>query len=155
MSTPAPLVILNAVGLTPRLLPHAPHLHALTQQGWVRPLREVWPSVTCTAQAAMLTGQPASSHGIVANGWLYRDTGEVRFWQQANTLLQAEPVYVRLARAVGRARADVPLCQAVLVVQPRGGGRNQRHAQAVLRGRWQQDFRHYWHAQWPDRATPA
>jgi predicted AlkP superfamily pyrophosphatase or phosphodiesterase len=98
MSTPAPLVILNAVGLTPRLLPHAPHLHALTQQGWVRPLREVWPSVTCTAQAAMLTGQPASSHGIVANGWLYRDTGEVRFWQQANTLLQAEPVYVRLAR---------------------------------------------------------
>jgi predicted AlkP superfamily pyrophosphatase or phosphodiesterase len=99
------LVLLNAVGLTPRLLTFAPRLAALARAGWVRPLGEVVPAVTCTAQAALLTGQPAARHGIVANGWLYRDTMEVRFWQQSNRLLQAEPLYQtarRRAQARGR-----------------------------------------------------
>ena len=51
------LLLLNAVGLTPRLLEHAPRLRALAGAGWTRPLREVVPAVTCTAQASMLTGQ--------------------------------------------------------------------------------------------------
>lgn len=90
---PRPLLLLNAVGLTPRLLPLAPRLHALAQAGWQVPLREVLPAVTCTAQATLLTGKPPSVHGVVANGWLFRDTGEVRFWQQSNALVQAEPFY--------------------------------------------------------------
>jgi hypothetical protein len=45
----SPLVLLNAVGLTPRLLPYAPRLQALAKAGWMRPLREVVPAVTCTA----------------------------------------------------------------------------------------------------------
>jgi predicted AlkP superfamily pyrophosphatase or phosphodiesterase len=89
-----PLVVLNTVGLTPRLLAHAPRLQALAKRGWQRPLHEVAPAVTCTAQATMLTGCTAEGHGIVGNGWLFRDTGEVRFWQQSNHLLQAEPLYV-------------------------------------------------------------
>jgi len=92
------LVLLNAVGLTPRLLPHAPRLTALAASGWMRPLREVLPAVTCTAQATILTGKPPDGHGIVANGWLFRDTGEVRFWQQSNRLMQAEPLYATLAK---------------------------------------------------------
>ena len=89
----APLVLINAVGLTCRLLPHAPRLSALAQAGWMRPLLEVMPAVTCTAQATFLTGKSPQEHGIVGNGWLFRDTGEVRFWQQSNRLLQAEPIY--------------------------------------------------------------
>jgi predicted AlkP superfamily pyrophosphatase or phosphodiesterase len=95
---PAPLLLINAVGLTPRLLPHAPRLRALAETGWVRPLREVLPAVTCTAQATLLTGQTPERHGIVGNGWLYRDTAEVRFWQQSNRLIQSEPVYVTARR---------------------------------------------------------
>lgn len=101
----APLVLVNAVGLTPRLLAHAPRLSALAKGGWVRPLREVLPAVTCTAQASILTGTQPQQHGIVANGWLFRETGEVRFWQQSNRLLEAEPLYVtarRTATALGR-----------------------------------------------------
>ena len=75
-----PIVLINAVGLTPRLLPHAPRLSALAQRGWLADMPEALPAVTCTAQATILTGQPASKHGIVANGWLFRDTNEVRFW---------------------------------------------------------------------------
>jgi predicted AlkP superfamily pyrophosphatase or phosphodiesterase len=92
-----PLVLINAVGLTPRLLPHAARLSGLAGTGWVRPLREVLPAVTCTAQAALLTGASAEKHGVVGNGWLFRDTAEVRFWQQSNRLIQAEPLY-RTAR---------------------------------------------------------
>ena len=54
--------------------------------------------VTCTAQASILTGKLPQEHGIVGNGWLYRDTGEVRFWQQSNALIQAEPLYVTVRR---------------------------------------------------------
>ncbi len=95
---PAPRVLITAVGLTPRLLPHAPRLRSLAEGGWVRPLREVVPAVTCTAQATLLTGQTPERHGVVGNGWLFRDTGEVRFWQQSNRLIESEPVYVTARR---------------------------------------------------------
>src|SRR4051794_17880088 len=83
----------------------APRLKALAESGWRRGLREVVPAVTCTAQATLLTGLPPQGHGIVGNGWYFRDTGEVRFWQQSNALIQAEPIYVtarRLAVEQGR-----------------------------------------------------
>src|SRR5436190_16516213 len=93
-----PLVLVNTVGMTSRMLAHAPRLQALAARGWQRPLREVMPAVTCTAQASMLTGQTAEGHGIVGNGWLFRDTGEVRFWQQSNRLIEAEPLYATARR---------------------------------------------------------
>jgi predicted AlkP superfamily pyrophosphatase or phosphodiesterase len=94
----APLVLIDAVGLTGRLLTWAPRLRGLAQTGWQRGLREVIPAVTCTAQASLLTGQTAAGHGIVGNGWLFRETGEVRFWQQSNALIQAEPLYITVRR---------------------------------------------------------
>jgi len=88
-----PIVLIDTVALTTRRLPLAPRLYALAKSGWSRPMREVVPAVTCTAQASMLTGQTPRGHGIVGNGWLFRDSMEVRFWQQSNRLLQAEPLY--------------------------------------------------------------
>ena len=99
---PAPLVVINTVGLTSRLLQYAPRLSALAKAGWCIPMRETLPAVTCTAQATMLTGVPPNKHGIVANGWLYRDTNEVRFWQQSNRLIQAEPVYATAKRRAAK-----------------------------------------------------
>jgi len=93
-----PLLLINAVGLTSRLLPLAPRLHALATANWQVTLRDVLPAVTCTAQATILTGESANRHGIVGNGWLFRDTGEVRFWQQSNRLIQAEPFYATARR---------------------------------------------------------
>src|SRR6266481_3429132 len=93
-----PLVLINAVGLTPRLLAHAPRLKAVAESGWQADMTEVLPAVTCTAQATMLTGKMPSQHGVVANGWLFRDTNEVRFWQQSNRLIQAEPLYATVRR---------------------------------------------------------
>ncbi len=36
----------------------------------------------------MLTGLQPSRHGIVGNGWYFRETSEIRFWQQSNSLIQ-------------------------------------------------------------------
>jgi predicted AlkP superfamily pyrophosphatase or phosphodiesterase len=88
-----PLVLINAVGLTSRLLPLAPRLSAIARSGWVATMPEVLPAVTCTAQATILTGEQPDRHGIVANGWLFRETNEVRFWQQSNRLMAGEPLY--------------------------------------------------------------
>ena len=73
-------------------------------------MEEIVPAVTCTAQATLLTGKAPEEHGIVGNGWLYRETGEIRFWQQSHSLLQAVPVYVtaRRLRASGAARSGPP-----------------------------------------------
>ena len=86
----ARLCIINVVGLTPQLWQHAPHLSRLgNAQGWTSPC----PAVTCTSQATLLTGRTPAEHGIVGNGWFYRDTQEIRFWQQANSLIQGDKFY--------------------------------------------------------------
>jgi predicted AlkP superfamily pyrophosphatase or phosphodiesterase len=41
----------------------------------------------------MLTGLMPRGHGIVGNGWYFRDTGEIRFWQQSNQLIQGDKLY--------------------------------------------------------------
>lgn len=100
-----PLVLILAVGLTRKLLPHAPRLSLIAQKGWVRDLREILPAVTCSAQATILTGDLPAKHGVVGNGWLYRDTREVRLWQQSNSLIESEPLYVT-ARREAEARGE-------------------------------------------------
>jgi predicted AlkP superfamily pyrophosphatase or phosphodiesterase len=95
VSTPAPLVVLDVVGLTPRLLDSgaAPHLARLAGRGHVTHLREALPAVTCTSQSCMLTGALPRTHGIVGNGWYFRDLAEVWLWRQSNHLVTAEKVW--------------------------------------------------------------
>ncbi len=90
------LCILNVVGLTPHLLQYAPRL---ASAGEAVPWRSPLPAVTCTSQATMLTGLAPREHGIVGNGWYYRDTAEIRFWQQANSLIQGPLLYEGLSTA--------------------------------------------------------
>jgi predicted AlkP superfamily pyrophosphatase or phosphodiesterase len=89
------LCIINVIGLTPALVSHeaTPLLARLAGRHGARPLRSVIPAVTCSAQASLLTGLAPSLHGIVANGWLYRDTMEARLWQQSRALMQGETIY--------------------------------------------------------------
>ena len=61
------LLVIDVVGLVPSLM--GPRLAALAARGWQRSLAPVFPAVTCTAQASMLTGRRPDGHGIVAYGW--------------------------------------------------------------------------------------
>ncbi len=88
-----PTVVLNVVGLTAGLLPHAPRLQALARQGAMRPLSTVLPAVTTTVQSTMLTGLAPRDHGIVGNGWYFRDLSEIWLWRQSNRLVAGEKVW--------------------------------------------------------------
>ena len=77
--------VINVVGLTQELLTYAPNIRQL---GAGTPWNAPFPAVTCTSQATLLTGLAPNKHGIVGNGWYFRDTAEIRFWQQSNHLIQ-------------------------------------------------------------------
>jgi predicted AlkP superfamily pyrophosphatase or phosphodiesterase len=89
-----PLVVINVVGLTHEMLgSDTPHISRLAEAGFARPMGTVLPAVTCSAQSTLLTGATPSEHGIVANGWYFRDLAEVGFWKQSNHLVGGETVY--------------------------------------------------------------
>ena len=86
-------LVLNVVGLTPALLAHAPNLNRLAHDGAMRPLTTVTPAVTTTMQSTFVTGGLPRDHGIVANGWYFRDLAEVWLWRQSNRLVQGEKLW--------------------------------------------------------------
>ncbi len=87
-------VVINAVGLTPGLLgPSTPHLCAFAKHGKQATINTVLPAVTCSVQATFLTGRCPNEHGIVGNGWYFRDECEVKFWRQSNALIQSPKVW--------------------------------------------------------------
>ncbi|MEV7415177.1 nucleotide pyrophosphatase/phosphodiesterase family protein [Streptomyces sp. NPDC089919] len=96
---PAPLLVLDVVGLTPRLLEHMPNLAALADAGSSAPLATVLPAVTCSVQATFLTGATPAEHGIVGNGWYFRELGEVLLWRQSHELIEGERVWDAARRA--------------------------------------------------------
>ncbi|HKE19672.1 MAG TPA: alkaline phosphatase family protein [Kofleriaceae bacterium] len=101
---PRPLVVIDIVGLTPALIgPDTPHLSSLALDGFRASLDPVLPAVTCTAQATMLTGALPREHGVVGNGWYFRDQAEVLFWRQSNRLVGGE----KLWDAARRRRPDL------------------------------------------------
>jgi predicted AlkP superfamily pyrophosphatase or phosphodiesterase len=86
-------LVLNVVGLTPALLVHAPNLAALARQGAMRPLDTVVPAVTTTVQSTFVTGTLPRDHGIVGNGWYFRDLSEIWLWRQSNKLVHGEKLW--------------------------------------------------------------
>ncbi|MEU6667059.1 nucleotide pyrophosphatase/phosphodiesterase family protein [Streptomyces sp. NPDC046727] len=93
MSRARPLLVLNVAALTPRLLRHMPRLRSLADGGRPASLTPVFPAVTCTVQSSLLTGLYPRDHGIVGNGWYFRELGEVLLWRQHNRLVRGEKVW--------------------------------------------------------------
>lgn len=101
-----PVLAMIVVGLTPRHLgPHTPRLSALAQEGAMASLTTVTPAVTCSVQASFMTGLAPRDHGIVANGWLFRDQMEVLLWRQSNRLVGGEKIW-----EAGKARDGAFTC---------------------------------------------
>ncbi|VAW53000.1 FIG00907047: phosphodiesterase/nucleotide pyrophosphatase [hydrothermal vent metagenome] len=97
MSQKKQLVVINIVGLTPSLLgEHTPKINAVINNGFMKPIEGVFPALTTTAQASMLTGLTAEQHGIVGNGWYFRELAEIHFWKQSNHLMQGKKIWQSL-----------------------------------------------------------
>jgi predicted AlkP superfamily pyrophosphatase or phosphodiesterase len=94
-----PVAVINVAGLTAALMGEAtPRLNELSS-GVRASIGPVFPAVTCPVQATYLTGLAPRDHGIVANGWYFREQAEVLFWRQSARLVGGETVW-----AAGRAR---------------------------------------------------
>lgn len=87
------VVVILVVGLRQRDLAFAPAIRSLAEDGFAAPLRTVFPAVTCSVQATFLTGALPREHGIVANGWYFRDLAQVWLWRQSNHLVQGAKLY--------------------------------------------------------------
>ncbi|MHA6764923.1 alkaline phosphatase family protein [Streptacidiphilus sp. PAMC 29251] len=86
-------VVLDIVGLTPRTLAHMPALRAIAAEGFCAELQTVFPALTCPVQSSILTGSLPNEHGIVGNGWYFRDAGEIFHWRQSNSLVHGDKLW--------------------------------------------------------------
>lgn len=90
-------VVINIVGLSKRLIgDHTPFIREYAHQGQLITVTPAFPAVTCTAQSTYLTGKTPSDHGIVGNGWYFKEECEVKFWRQSNKLVESEKIWERL-----------------------------------------------------------
>ncbi|WP_414940022.1 alkaline phosphatase family protein [Amycolatopsis sp. cmx-11-51] len=104
-----PLVVIDVVGLTPKALRDMPNLSAVARDGWQAELGTVLPAVTCSAQSTFLTGLMPAQHGIVGNGWYFRELGEIFLWRQHNRLVGGEKLW-ETARAAHPGYTSANVC---------------------------------------------
>jgi len=87
-------LVINVVGLTPSLLgAHTPRINAVRNVGKMALIDPSMPAVTCSVQSSYLTGSWPEEHGIVGNGWYFREEAEVRLWRQSNHLVQKPKIW--------------------------------------------------------------
>ena len=87
-------LVINAVGLSGSLLgPSTPRLNAFAKAGKMASIGSVLPAVTTTVQTTYLTGVLPREHGIVANGWYFRDECEIKFWKQSSALVHRPKIW--------------------------------------------------------------
>ncbi|MEP3210562.1 MAG: nucleotide pyrophosphatase/phosphodiesterase family protein [Maribacter sp.] len=90
-------VVINVVGLTKRLIgAHTPFIKSFLEKGKASYITPVLPAVTCSAQSTYLTGKYPDEHGIVGNGWYFKDECEIKFWRQSNKLVESEKIWDKL-----------------------------------------------------------
>ncbi|QDU88646.1 Type I phosphodiesterase / nucleotide pyrophosphatase [Pirellulimonas nuda] len=92
----AHVIFLSIPGLREKDLARMPRLSELAQQGEVKPLTPSFPAVTLSVQANLTTGELPAQHGVVANGYYWRDTGEVEMWTAWNDKVLRPQLWDRL-----------------------------------------------------------
>ena len=91
--------MINVVGLTQRLIgEHTPFIESFLKKGKSAYISPILPAVTCSAQSTYLTGKTPNEHGIVGNGWYFKEECEVKFWRQSNKLVQSEKLWDELKK---------------------------------------------------------
>jgi len=82
------VILLSIPGLRERDLASMPNLAALICDGDRAAFTPSFPAVTCPVQANMTTGCLPHEHGVVANGFFWRDKGEVEMWTAWNDCIE-------------------------------------------------------------------
>ena len=104
------IVVISVVGLEHKHLSShlTPNISALAEKGENAKMEPVFPAVTCTVQASILSGKYPNEHGIISNGLYDRNTYSVSFWEQPSALVQSERVWDVLKRkSSSRMHSDI------------------------------------------------
>ncbi len=78
----------------------------------VKPIAPLFPSVTCSVQATMKTGETPSVHGMIANGFFFMEQWKPLFWEQSSRMVQGPRVWEK-ARSEGAAVAQLFIQQSL------------------------------------------
>jgi len=89
-------VLLSIPALREQDLSQTPRLAGLAQEGLTVPLAASFPCVTCPVQATLTTGVGPDRHGVIANGFYWRDKGEVEMWTAWNEAIRVPQIWDRL-----------------------------------------------------------
>jgi len=92
------VVLISIPGLREKDLRSMPRLSALVAAGDRASLVPSFPAVTCPVQANLTTGALPKQHGVVANGFFWRDRGEVEMWTAWNDCIAQPQIWDRLAQ---------------------------------------------------------
>ena len=78
------VVLLSVPGLRSKDVDAMPRLKQLVAGGDSTELVSGFPAVTCSVQSSMTTGVTPDEHGVVGNGFFWREQGEVEMWTAPN-----------------------------------------------------------------------
>lgn len=70
-----------------------PNIRKIAEEGESARMRPVFPSVTCTVQASILSGKYPEEHGIISNGLFDKVNYNVSFWEQSSNLVLAQRIW--------------------------------------------------------------
>ncbi len=91
-------VLLSIPGLRAADVASMPRLSALGKGGATLPIAHTFPCVTCPSQAALTTGTTPAEHGVIADGFFWRDRGEVEMWTAWNKVVERPQIWTLLHR---------------------------------------------------------
>ena len=92
------VVLLSIPGLREKDVARMPHLKELMAGGQITDLVPSFPCVTCPVQANLTTGKLAREHGVVANGFYWRERREVEMWTSPNGCIERPQIWDLIAK---------------------------------------------------------
>jgi predicted AlkP superfamily pyrophosphatase or phosphodiesterase len=89
------LIVFNVVGLESANVFNGNlyNIQQIAERGAYCPVTPVFPAVTSTVQASLLTGKYPSDHGIISNGTYDRTNYSVSFWDQDSSHVKAPRIW--------------------------------------------------------------
>ena len=116
------LVFVSIPGLRQRDLTSMPNTQRLFASGTSSRIEHSFPAVTWPSQATMLTGKPPKEHGVVANGFFWRDKAKVEMWTAWNEVIEQPQIWDTLKQNGFTSAAWFPMlskgCGADYVCMP-------------------------------------
>jgi predicted AlkP superfamily pyrophosphatase or phosphodiesterase len=102
-------IVLDIVGLEYDHLESGlvPNISKIANMGESAKMEPVFPAVTCTVQASILSGAYPNQHGIISNGLYDRNNYTTSFWEQSNALVQTDRIWDIIKRNTSSSSSSI------------------------------------------------